>query len=147
MEISESLFNGIAGTIKASLKSYLVRTESPVVTDIHILPLRDTEEIVVKDDDRELGRAFVPGLAEIGGDEFYGTMEQLLGEILVRLDSEFPLESLNIWKPFSFVMSDEDGDRYSDLMLFDDDNQLVSQTLMAGLDDDLSAFLKELMLD
>lgn len=147
MEISESVLKEMADVIGQALDVYRQQSEMPTVTDIHILPVRESGELVVLDDDRELGRSVISELADIPEDEFYDTVESLLGRVLQNLNTEDSFDNLSIWKPFSFVMTDDDGDVTRELMLVDDDTQLVSQTLMADLDEDLEKFLKELLPD
>lgn len=147
MEISESVLKEMADVIGQALNVYRQQSEMPTVTDIHILPVRESGELVVLDDDRELGRSVISELADIPEDEFYDTVESLLGRVLQNLNTKDSFDNLSIWKPFSFVMMDDDGDVTRELMLVDDDTQLVSQTLMADLDEDLEKFLKELLPD
>lgn len=147
MEIGESAVRNLTGIISSALKEYRIQTDTPVVTDIHLQLVRDTGELIVLDDDKELGRAAVSELTGIPEQDFYSEMETLLRSALQNVDSLSKLDSLNIWKPYSFVMTDEEGEVQAELMLIDDETQLVSQTLMAGLDEDLEKFLKDLMLD
>ena len=147
MEFGESVLKEVTAAVGRALSGYRQLSDMPIVTDIHILPIRESGELAVLDDDRELGRSVISEIAEIPEDEFYDTMESLLGKALHNLNSREPFDTLNIWKPFSFVMTDDDGDITRELMLIDDDTQLVSQTLMADLDEDLEKFLKDLMLD
>lgn len=147
MEISESVLKEMADVIGQALDAYRQPSEMPTVTDIHILPVRESGELAVLDDDRELGRSVISELADIPEEEFYDTLESLLGRVLQNLNTQDSFENLGIWKPFSFVLTDDDGDVARELMLIDDDTQLVSQTLMADLDEDLEKFLKELLPD
>lgn len=147
MEFSESAIREMTNAVKEALKGYMTQSETPLVTDIHLQPLRETGEMVVMDDDRELARSTISEIAQTTESEFYSVMEVALRKILQNINSETPLELLNIWKPYSFVLTDDDGETISDLMLFDDETQLVSQTLMDGLDEDLEKFLKELLPD
>lgn len=145
MELNNSAVRELTDVVGNALKGYRIQSETVLVTDIHLQPLRESAELVVRDDDRELGRARVGELAEIPEQEFYSVMENTLRTVLGKIDAVSPLDKLNIWKPFSIVMTDEEGDTAAELMLFDDDTQLVSQTLMADLDEDLEQFLKELL--
>ena len=72
-------------------------------------------------------------------------MEKILRKALQQIDVAYPLGDLSIWKPFSFVMVDEDKETYYELMLIDDDTVLVSQTLLEGLDKELDDFLSDLL--
>ena len=147
MRLSESSFQGIKTLIVDALKEFQRPQEQSVVTDIHIMPIRETGEVTVSDDDRDLATTQLPDLAEIPEDIFYEVMEKALRRILKDIDEVQPLESLAIWKPFSFVLVDDDRETVAELMLFDDDNTLLSQSLMQGLDEELDSFLKDLLAE
>jgi len=42
---------------------------------------------------------------------------------------------------------DDDRETVAELMLFDEDNTLLSQSLMQGLDEELDSFLKDLLAE
>ena len=117
------------------------------MTDIHIMPIRETGEVTVSDDDRDLATTRLSDLVEIPEEDFYQVMEKALRRILKDIDAEQPLETLAIWKPFSFVLVDDDRETVAELMLFDEDNTLLSQGLMQGLDEELDSFLKDLLAE
>jgi len=48
-------------------------------------------------------------------------------------------------KPYSFVLVDEEKETIADLLLMDDDTMLLSEGLLQGLDEELDAFLKDLL--
>ena len=48
-------------------------------------------------------------------------------------------------KPYSFVQVDEHKETIAELLLMDDDTLLVNDELLKGLDDELNAFLKDLL--
>ena len=49
-------------------------------------------------------------------------------------------------KPYSFVLVDDDKETVAELMLVDDeDTLLLNDELLKGLDEELDAFLKELL--
>lgn len=145
MRLSESSFQGIKALIVDALKEFQRPQEQSVVTDIHIMPIRETGEVTVSDDDRDLATTQLSDLADIPEEIFYEVMEKALRRILKDIDEVQPLESLAIWKPFSFVLVDDDRETVAELMLFDDDNTLLSQSLMQGLDEELDTFLKDLL--
>ena len=133
MRLSESSFQGIKALIVDALKEFQRPQEQSVVTDIHIMPIRETGEVTVSDDDRDLATTQLPDLAEIPEDIFYEVMEKALRRILRDIDEVQPLESLAIWKPFSFVLVDDDRETVAELMLFDEDNTLLSQSFLKDL--------------
>ena len=65
-------------------------------------------------------------------------MNQLMGS------GEFTL--LNIVKPYSFVLIDASKETVAELLLVDEDETLIiSDELLKGLDEELNAFLKDLL--
>ena len=54
-------------------------------------------------------------------------------------------DKLTILKPYSFVLVDEERETIAELLLVDDDTLLVNDELLKGLDQELDAFLKELL--
>ena len=147
MKLSESSFQEIKALIKEALNEFHRPQEQAVVTDIHIMPIRETGEVTISDDDRDLATTRLSDLVEIPEEDFYQVMEKALRRILKDIDEVDPLENLAIWKPFSFVLVDDDRETIAELMLFDEDNTLLSQGLMQGLDEELDSFLKDLLAE
>mgnify|MGYP003293350579 CR=1 FL=1 len=145
MKISESSYQEIRKLIQLAIEPYCKQQEQPVVTDIHLQPVRETGEFLVSDDDHVLASSRLSDLSEIPEDVFYDVMENSLKSVLKLIDRERPLDQLSIWKPFSFVLADDEGETITELMLFDEDNTLLSQGLMQGLEEDLDKFLNDLL--
>jgi len=145
MRLSESSFQQLKALIGEALNEFRRPQEQSVVTDIHIMPIRETGDVTISDDDRDLATVRLSDLVEIPEEDFYQVMEKALRRILKDIDQVDPLENLAIWKPFSFVLVDDDRETVAELMLFDEDNTLLSQSLMQGLDEELDSFLKDLL--
>lgn len=145
MKFNESLLKTLSDVINGALKKFRQSDDLSVVTDIYLQPLHDSAVLRIYDDDEELAVVSIPQLNDIPEDVFYVEMEKLLRKSLQQIDKLESLETLSIWKPFSFVMVDEDKETYYELMLIDDDTALVSQTLMEGLDKELDDFLSDLL--
>ena len=86
MRLSESSFQGIKALIVDALKEFQRPQEQSVVTDIHIMPIRETGEVTVSDDDRDLVTTQLSDLADIPEDIFYEVMEKALRRILKDID-------------------------------------------------------------
>lgn len=147
MRLSESSFQEIKALINQALSEFRRPSDQAVVTDIHIMPIRETGDVTVSDDDRDLATTRLSDLVDIPEEDFYQVMEKALRRILKDIDEVQPLDTLAIWKPFSFVLVDDDRETVVELMLFDDDNTLLSQSLMQGLDEELDTFLKDLLAE
>lgn len=145
MKFNESLLKTLSDVINGALKKFRQSDDLSVVTDIYLQPLHDSAVLRIYDDDEELAVVSIPQLNDIPEDVFYVEMEKQLRKSLQQIDKLESLETLSIWKPFSFVMVDDDKETYYELMLIDDDTALVSQTLMEGLDKELDDFLSDLL--
>ena len=78
-------------------------------------------------------------------DDFYENAERILRPILCRMKESGEFDKLTILKPYSFVLVDEERETIAELLLVDDDTLLVNDELLKGLDQELDAFLKELL--
>ena len=79
------------------------------------------------------------------GDDFYENMERILSNLLCNMKNLGAFDKLTIMKPFSFVLVDDDKETIAELLLLDDDTLLVNEELLKGLDEELDAFLKDLL--
>lgn len=145
MKFNESLLKTLSDAINGALKKFRQSDDLSVVTDIYLQPLHDSAELRIYDDDEELAVVSIPQLNDIPEDVFYVEMEKQLRKSLQQINKLESLETLSIWKPFSFVMVDDDKETYYELMLIDDDTALVSQALLEGLDKELDDFLNDLL--
>ena len=69
----------------------------------------------------------------------------ILSNLLCNLKNRGAFDKLTIMKPFSFVLVDDDKETIAELLLLDDDTLLVNEELLKGLDEELDAFLKDLL--
>lgn len=130
---------------KVAAKFPTTRAEQ-VLTDIHLQVKPDSGELLAYDDnDEELTRCVVEQWIDYTGEDFYAEVAKLLRQRIQALKEV--MEALPILKPYSFVLVDEDKETLNDLYLVDDETVILSGELLAGLDDDLNAFLKDLLPD
>ena len=57
MKLRESSFRELADKLHKVLGEFASKGDAPVVTDIYFKPVIESEELVVYDDDEEIGRA------------------------------------------------------------------------------------------
>ncbi|MBQ8673583.1 MAG: hypothetical protein IJ511_06000 [Bacteroides sp.] len=120
--------------------------KQPIVTDIHLQPKLGIGELLIFDDeDRELAHIAVPDWEIYEGDDFCADVQDEITPILHKMHSEKAFDCMEILKPFSFVLVDHEKETYADLLLIDDDTILLNDSLLEGLDEELDAFLKELL--
>lgn len=136
----------IERTILKALSRYQSEGEPTVVTDIHLQPHQTSGELTIYDDeDQTLAEAVVEEWMTDETDDFYEASSRLLASILDKLHKDGAFDNVAIIKPYSFVMIDEEKETVTDLLLMDNDTLLLNEELLQGLDEELDAFLKDLL--
>lgn len=147
MKLSAQSYTSIASSLREAIDNYKADGERTVVTDIHLQPKQDNGELIIfNDDDEELSRTVIEEWADYNEDDFYAIVERILRGEITKLKETGLLDNLSIMKPYSFVLVDEDKETVAELLLMDDeDTLLLNEELLKGLDEELDAFLKDLL--
>lgn len=147
MKMSEQSRASIVSALKTALCRYASEGDETVVTDIHLQPNSESGELIIfDDDDQELSRTIINEWVEYESDDFYTVVEPILRAEIEALKESGKLEKLCLMKPYSFVLVDEDKETVAELLLVDeDDTLLLNDELLKGLDEELDAFLKDLL--
>lgn len=147
MKMSEQLRASIVSALKTALCRYASEGDETVVTDIHLQPNSESGELIIfDDDDQELSRTIINEWVEYESDDFYTVVEPILRAEVEALKESGKLEKLCLMKPYSFVLVDEDKETVAELLLVDEDETLLlNDELLKGLDEELDAFLKDLL--
>ena len=147
MKMSEQSRASIVSALKTALCRYTSEGDETVVTDIHLQPNSESGELIIfDDDDQELSRTIINEWVEYESDDFYTVVESILRAEVEALKESGKLEKLCLMKPYSFVLVDEDKETVAELLLVDeDDTLLLNDELLKGLDEELDAFLKDLL--
>ena len=147
MKMSEQSRASIVSALKTALCRYTSEGDETVVTDIHLQPNSESGELITfDDDDQELSRTIINEWVEYESDDFYTVVEPILRAEVEALKESGKLEKLCLMKPYSFVLVDEDRETVAELLLVDeDDTLLLNDELLKGLDEELDAFLKDLL--
>lgn len=147
MKMSEQSRASIVSALKTALCRYTSEGDETVVTDIHLQPNSESGELIIfDDDDQELSRTIINEWVEYESDDFYTVVGPILRAEVEALKESGKLEKLCLMKPYSFVLVDEDKETVAELLLVDeDDTLLLNDELLKGLDEELDAFLKDLL--
>lgn len=143
MNASQSIsqLEGILRKVAAKCPS---KKHDAVLSDIYFMPLPDKAALNVTDDDGNLlFEGVVEAWRQLDAANFYDTVQSQLQEAVAR--QRQLVDDINFLRPFSLVLVDEDHETIAELYLVDDDTLLLSDNLMEGLEEDLDAFLKQLM--
>ena len=147
MKLSTQSHNSIVSAIQEALGNYFLNKEENQVTDFYLQPDCQSGKLVLFDDEEvELACVIVDEWVEANPEDFYADVEFSLKKVLNRLREMGVLEGLKVLKPYSFVLVDKEKETIADLLLVDDEETLfLNDELLKGLDDELNAFLKDLM--
>ena len=113
-----------------------------IVTDFHITVDNADGTVKISDDDNtELASGIVSDLISANDEATTNLLQTTLNE----MDKENKFNNTNIYKPFSFLLEDNDGETIAELLIVDDDNIFVNDELLKGLGQELDDFFANLM--
>ncbi len=142
MSLSRETQETLQSAIKKMASKYISAEESKV-TDFHVKVNGENGELAIfDDDDNSLARVHIK---EWEGEHNEAVYEKELQNVLTKMHREGAFDSLNVVKPYSFVLTDEDDQSIVDLLIIDDDTLILSADLLEGFDEEMNAFLKELL--
>ena len=149
MKLSQSSLSTIENSIRKAVERYNCQYEQTIITDIHLQPNQNSGELFIfNDDDEELASTIVDEWVDCDSGDFDKEVEVLLRAELTALKDGGAFDGLCLLKPYSFVLVDEDKETLAELLLMDDeDTLLLDDELLKGLDEELDAFLKDLLKD
>ncbi len=147
MKLSAQSHASIVSSLREVVDKYVADGERSVVTDIYLQPKQDSGELILLDDDEEeLSRTIIEEWVDYAGDDFYASVERILRREIETLKDSGALDKLCLVKPYSFVLVGEDKETMVELCLVDDEGtQLLDEGLLKGMNEELDAFLKDLM--
>lgn len=142
MSISRETQNKLQSVIEKMTREFITAEETRV-TDFNIKVNGENGELVISDDDSKvLARVHI---IEWEGVHDEAVFEKELRTILVKMQEGGAFDNLNIAKPYSFVLTDDDDIAIVDLLLVDDDTLILSEDLLEGFDEEMNQFLKHLL--
>lgn len=132
--------------IEEAIQKVAECSQEEVITDFHVTTNSDNGEVFIYDDNDEvLAKGSIDGFEEKDENEFRKIVGKAFRQILSKMDAEHRFDSLNIFRPFSFVIADDKQEISEDLYVVDSDTVIVSDELLKGLDDELNDFLNQLL--
>lgn len=125
------------------MAAQFVTAEETRVTDFHLHVNGENGELTIfDDDDNGLARVHIIEWEGIHNEEVF---EKELRGLLGKMQSQGAFDNLNIAKPYSFVLTDDDNQDIVDLLIEDNDTLILSEDLLAGFDEEMNEFLKHLL--
>lgn len=144
MEATSQTIQQIERALRRLIAKYPQGREDMLLTDIYLQVKPDSGELLAfNDDDDELVRCVVEQWIGYTGEDFYDAVTPVLRQCIRQMKEQ--IEALPILKPYSFVLTDEERETVGELYLVDDDRLILDGTLLKGLDEELNAFLNNLL--
>ena len=133
----------IQRALRKAASKFPLETENFPMTDIILQVKQEGGELLIFDDnDTELTRCVVEEWLGDTSEDFYERIQPVLKEAILDIKEE--MDSLNVLKPYSFVLFDDDNSAVANLYLVDDDLIQIDDNLLPGLDEDLESFWETL---
>ncbi|MDO5074948.1 MAG: hypothetical protein Q4D66_03585 [Bacteroidales bacterium] len=143
MTANEQSLNKIARALRKTAEKLPTQADDPALTDLYLQVSQESGELRVLDDnDQELTRCVIEEWIGNTDEDFYTHVQATLRSVLHA--QQALIEGINLLRPYSFVLIDEEHETIAELHLVDDDTIILHHELMAGLSDDLEAFWQEL---
>ena len=145
MKLSQSSLSQIEKAVGQAIGKYR-GCEENIVSDIHLQASPTSGELLIfDDDDAKLAATTLEEWTNYDGGNFQTDAGRVLSTVLNTMKTAGDFDQLTLMKPYSFVLVDEDKETIAELLLMDDDTLLLNEELLKGLDEELDAFLKDLL--
>ena len=133
----------IQRALRKAASKFPLEAENYPMTDIILQVKQEGGELLIFDDnDTELTRCVVEEWLGDTSEDFYERIQPVLKEAILDIKEE--MDSLNVLKPYSFVLFDDYNSAVANLYLVDDDLIQIDNNLLPGLDEDLESFWETL---
>lgn len=120
-----------------------------IVTDFHIVVDRTKGSFqIFNDDELLLSNDTIDEWCDSNDDsKSVDLIEKDIKNYLEILNKQDYFNQLDIYKPFSFLLENENHEIISELLVVSDDEIIVNDELLKGLDEELNNFINELLKD
>ena len=146
----ENLRSAFQRAIRSALDKLQNEKSGEPVTDLFLYPNPESGEFSVLDDDRTpLAKVLVEGWGteDVNSEAELEKAEPVLKDIFARLAQQGAFEKIEIQKPFSAVMVDDDMETLAEIFFLDDDAVSLDADLLKQVDKELGDFFRKLMSD
>lgn len=149
---SEPLLQTLEYAVRKSIEKLKVRESSAAIVDLYIQPNPESGDVTVFDDeDAVLAKVSVPEWEEqaqtLDAEKVLVECADLLRTLMSKFQEEGVFETLNILKPFSVLMVDDEMEVLSELLTIDEEELMLNDEFLKHMDEELDVFYKQLMSD
>lgn len=145
MLLSKQSDSSLQKTIETMVKQF-VTTETTTITDFHFhVNIENGYMEIFDDNDNTLASAHISEWENMNQENCYDEIETVLRGKLTEMQKAGVLDNMNILKPYSCLLVDDDKETIVDLLYVDDDTFIINDDLMKDFDKEMDEFLKKLL--
>lgn len=145
MSLSKQSWTTLRNVIIEMTKRFTT-TEETIVTDFHFQVNTENGNIFIyDDDDNTLATSHIAEWENFHDEKNIEVIEKQLRKVLNEIRNEGFLDNMNVPKPYSCLLIDDDKETIVDLMYIDDETYIITDDLLKGFDDEMNEFLKKLL--
>ncbi|MDL2322452.1 hypothetical protein LJC52_00520 [Bacteroidales bacterium OttesenSCG-928-A17] len=131
--------------IRTSISRFSSENEGDILADLYIFSDEEAGIHFYDDLERKLHAISLDKASENDSSLFEKQLASTLRHVLHKLDEEKFFDRNFIFKPFTISLVDKDFTVTEELVFIDDNTVKLEGDLLAGLDEELDSFLKNLM--
>jgi len=148
----DALYHILDRAFRQALERLQKSESSASIVDLYLLPNPDAGDFSVFDDEDNLLEKVNVSVWEeecetVDTDAALVECQAILKEIAHAIYDEGVFDQINIMKPFSVLMVDEEMETISELLLIDDEQLVLDDDFLKHMDEELDDFYKQLMSD
>jgi hypothetical protein len=147
----DALFQTLNHTFRKAVEKQTSEENAPAIVDLFLYPNIEAAEFSVMDDeDRVLARSAVAEWEQDDEEQVQTSLNACFGvlkDVVAQAQSDGLFDRLNLIKPFSVLVVDEDMESLQELLLIDDDQLILEDDFVKKMDDELDRFFTNLMSD
>ncbi|MBQ7877997.1 MAG: hypothetical protein IJ319_00865 [Bacteroidaceae bacterium] len=120
--------------------------DTTTVTDFHFHVNGETGMLTIyDDDDTELLLLHIDEWDNADNKQPDDVIEADIRAVLTDLQKEGVLDNMNVLKPYSCLLVDDEMETIVDLLYVDDDTYIINNDLLKGFDEEMEDFLNHLL--
>lgn len=144
MSISTQSKSNLCNAIAEMAKQFTT-IEETAATDFHFQVNSGSGTLTIFDDDDNVLASTTIDEWATPDDDNHIAIERALRKALEKAQADSVLDNMNVLKPYSCVLVDDDKETIVDLLYVDDDTYIISDDLLKGFDEEMDEFLKKLL--
>lgn len=148
--ISDALYDLMDSALRKALANLQANDSSAAIVDLFLQPNPEAGEFSVLDDEDHLLIKVPIALWQeqyetVNVEDEFLKAEITLKKVVQNAQNDGLFESLNILKPFSVLMVNDEMDTLAELLLIDDEQIMMDDSFLNSIDQELNDFYEKLM--